>query len=328
MTKTLSENAKAVLLLTAPLIAGRDNREDALLTPGEYKRLALYLRELGCEPADLISVDASDLIQKCGEVVARDRLENLLARGFKLGPVVDGWYSRSIWIVCSNDDEYPLNLKSRLGFDAPPLLYGCGEMSLLELRGLAVVGSRNADIDALEFSKNVGAQAANSGISIVSGGARGIDQAAMEGASRAGGTVVGVLPDGLFDAVVDRENRSGLMDGTLCLVSPFDPNARFFVGHAMQRNKYIYALSDAALVVSSELGKGGTWSGAKEQLDRFRLGPIYVRQLNQSSPGLDGLREKGASFWPNPRSTDEFLMVFDQDKRSEPSHPNTNLTLF
>jgi DNA processing protein len=63
------------------------------------------------------------------------------------------------------------------------------------------------------------------------------------------------------------------MEGQLVLVSPYDPGAGFNVGNAMQRNKLIYALADAALVVNSDFEKGGTWTGAVEQLDKLKLVP-------------------------------------------------------
>lgn len=135
---------------------------------------------------------------------------------------------------------------------------------------------------------------------LVSGGARGIDQAAMRGTLEAGGTVAGVLADSLERAALNREHRSFLMDGKLVLVSPFDPMAGFNVGNAMQRNKLIYALADAALVVSSDYEKGGTWAGAVEQLEKLRLVPVYVRSNGENSKGLEALRRKGALSWPDP----------------------------
>jgi hypothetical protein len=67
---------------------------------------------------------------------------------------------------------------------------------------------------------------------------------------------------------MNREHRDMLIDGRLVLVSSYDPSARFKGWQAMQRNKLIYALADAALVVESSIGsKSGTWSGAVEQLE-------------------------------------------------------------
>jgi hypothetical protein len=60
-------------------------------------------------------------------------------------------------------------------------------------------------------------------------------------------------------------------------------------------------LADASLVVSSDLNKGGTWTGAVEQLDKLKFVPVYVRSTGGSSAGLDGLRKKGALPWPNPQ---------------------------
>jgi len=79
----------------------------------------------------------------------------------------------------------------------------------------------------------------------------------------------------------------------------------------MQRNKLIYALADASLVVSSDLNKGGTWAGAVEQLDKLKFVPVYMRSTGESSPGIDALRGKGAIPWPNPQDADAFEGVFD-----------------
>ena len=65
MTATLSPNTQAILLLTAPLIAGRGTSSSELLSPGEYKRLARHLREIQRQPADLVSPDAADLLRVC-----------------------------------------------------------------------------------------------------------------------------------------------------------------------------------------------------------------------------------------------------------------------
>ena len=94
------------------------------------------------------------------------------------------------------------------------------------------------------------------------------------------------------------------MDDQLVLVSPYDPSGGFNVGHAMQRNKLIYALADAALIVTADHGKGGTWTGAIEQLEKLRLVPVFVRRAAEASAGLDALAKKGALPWPEPIDAD------------------------
>lgn len=328
MTPILSPNTQAILLLTAPLIAGRGAPSSDLLSPGEYKRLARHLREIQRQPADLISPDAADILHACQPVIDERRLQSLLGRGFLLSQVIEHWQARAIWVVSRADAEYPRRLKARLREDAPAVLYGCGDIGLLESGGLAVVGSRHVDNDLIDYTMTVGRLAAGAGRTIVSGGAKGIDQAAMRGALEAGGRVCGVLADSLEKTVMNREHRNFLLDERLVLISPYDPRAGFNVGHAMQRNKLIYSLADTSLVVSSDLNKGGTWSGAVEQLEKLKLIPVFVRSTGERSAGLDALRKKGAIPWPNPKDVDSFVEVFDVKMPTELASPQVSDLLF
>jgi predicted Rossmann fold nucleotide-binding protein DprA/Smf involved in DNA uptake len=307
MSMSLLPNTQAILLLTAPLIAGRAEPSSDLLTPSEYKRLARFLRDKQRQPADLLAPDDRELLAECQQLIDNDRLNRLLARGFLLSQAIERWQTRAIWVVSRADADYPRRLKTRLKDDAPPILYGCGDAAILNTGGLAVVGSRHVDDALLAYTENIGQLAAKAQCTLVSGGARGIDQAAMRGALEAGGRVVGVLADSLERAALNRENRNLLMDGQLVLISPYDPIAGFNVGHAMQRNKLIYALADAALVVSSDYEKGGTWAGAVEQLEKLRLVPVYVRSNGETGKGLEALRRKGALLWPNPETQEALV---------------------
>ncbi len=309
MSLSLSPNAQAILLLTAPLIAGRNQPSVDLLTPGEYKRLARFLRKEQRQPADLLASDTQGALGESQRLIDSERLERLLARGILLSQAIERWQTRGIWVVSRADAEYPRRWKTRLKDDAPPVLYGCGELGILETGGLAVVGSRHVDDALITYTEDVGRLAAEAHRTLVSGGARGIDQAAMRGALNAGGKVAGVLADSLERAALNREHRNFLMDGNLVLVSTCDPVAGFNVGHAMQRNKLIYALADAALVVSSDYEKGGTWAGAVEQLERLRLVPVYVRSSGENGNGMEALRRKGALPWPDPETPEALAEV-------------------
>jgi DNA processing protein len=328
MTPTLSPNTQAILLLTAPLIAGRGTSSSDLLSPGQYKRLARHLREIQRQPADLLSPDAADLLHACQSVIDEARLQRLVGRGFLLSQAIERWQARAIWVVSRADAEYPRRLKLRLREDAPAVIYGCGDMTLLDSGGLAVVGSRHVDDSLIDYTMSVGRLAARAGRTLVSGGAKGIDQAAMRGALEAGGKVSGVLADSLEKTTMNREHRNLLLDGQLVLISPYDPSAGFNVGNAMQRNKLIYALADASLVVSSDLNKGGTWAGAIEQLDKLKFVPVYVRSAGESSSGLDALRSKGAIPWPNPHDADGFDGVFGVATTAQMTPPHLGFALF
>ena len=118
------------------------------------------------------------------------RLETLLNRGLAL----EKWGRAGLWLIKRADPAYPTRLKRRLRRESPPILFrGCGNQSLLQQGPLAVVGSRNAKEEDLDFARRLGEDPANQDISIVSGGARGVDQTVMHGALERGGSVVGVL---------------------------------------------------------------------------------------------------------------------------------------
>jgi predicted Rossmann fold nucleotide-binding protein DprA/Smf involved in DNA uptake len=83
----------------------------------------------------------------------------------------------------------------------------------------------------------------------------------------------------------------------------------------MQRNKFIYALSDAGLVVNADFEKGGTWAGALEQLERFRFVPVFVRNGGNIGKGNQALLERGGLRWPEPRGGSELVEALDSVPR-------------
>jgi len=317
MNLMVSENTKALLLLVAPLLMQKTENQPDILTHGEFRKLNNFLKSMDREPKDLLEQDATDLITACRPVVDVGRIRSLLDRGFLLSQAIERWHSMSIWVVGCFDDDYPKRLINGLKDNIAPILYGCGDILLLKKGGLAVVGSRHVDETLEAYAESVGALAASAGIMIISGAARGIDQASMRGALQNNGKVVGVMADSLERTVLNRENRQFIMNGFLTVVSPYDPCAGFNVGNAMQRNKFIYALSNAALVVSSEYQKGGTWAGAGEQLNKFNLLPVYVRSTKPSCKALDALKAMGAYSWPEPSTPQELKDLLIQ-KSQEP----------
>jgi DNA processing protein len=321
MIALLTPNTQAILLLTAPLIVGRSDTSRDLLSLGEYNRLARILREKQKQPASLIGPEAKEVIELCAEAFGRKRLEALLGRGFLLSQAIERWNARAIWVLSRADGAYPKKIKARLKEDAPPVLYGCGEIGLLESGGLAVVGSRQVDDQLLEQTVSIGRLVANSGRPVISGGAKGIDRAAMEGGLQVGGVVIGVMADSLERAALAHDNRESLMSGRLVLISPYDPSAGFNVGHAMQRNKIIYALADAALVVTSDFHKGGTWAGAIEQLERLHYVPLFVRNGANAGKGNLALLQRGAHLWPEPGSVAELQQAIADAAASVAAQP-------
>ncbi len=323
MSETLSPDTQAILLLTAPLIVEGVKREKTVnpLTPREYTTFSQHLKKENGQPAALLTPHADQLIRNYHHIPDKDRLKRLLDRGFLLGQAVDRWQKRSIWVVSRADDDYPQRLRERLKEDWPILLYGCGDKEILNTGGLAVVGSRHANESLVEYTHEIGRLVAKAQRTLISGSARGIDQEAMHAALEADGRVAGVLADNLEKAIMNREQRKLLLEERLILISPYDPNAGFNVGHAMQRNKVIYALADAALVVNADRETGGTWAGATEQLKNPSPVPIYVRSTGEASTGLEALKSRGARPWPNPKDANDLAAIFRSDPSKTPNSP-------
>ncbi len=297
MTEQITENAKAILLLCGQFGSGNDDAAKPLTTK-EYDQLAAWLRTKNWWPVDLLEESNLMTLQDPALPVKRERLEALLARGTAMALAVEKWSNKGLWVICRSDGDYPQRLKQNLRGNAPPILYGAGDRFLLSKGGLAVVGSRNIDAQGETFARNLGRHAAECGMQLVSGAARGVDEVAMQGAFSAGGTVVGVLADSLLTSALSGKYREGLRDGKLTLVSTFIPEAGFSVGKAMGRNKYIYAFADFAVVVSADHKKGGTWAGAEEELRNKDRSPVFVRIGTDVPRGNTELVKKGALPFP------------------------------
>ena len=324
MNGELSQNAQAVLLLSAPLLARGSRPSVTPLSLGAYNKLVRHLRDTELQPADLLDSEGlRELDSSWSRLGTKRTLEDvrhLLDRGFLLAQALERWSARAIWVVTRPDDDYPDRLRQKMRAKAPPVLYGCGDRDALDGGGLAVVGSRRVNEELIAYTEHVGQLAADADVPIVSGGARGVDQAAMRGSLEAGGHAIGVLGNNLERAALNRGNREPLIDGRLVLVSSFDPAVRFRGWQAMERNKQIYALADAALVVNSDLGHGGTWAGATEQLGKLRYVPVYVRSKGEPCRGLVELVGRGADEWSEPKTPAELREIVFDDASSVPEH--------
>jgi len=293
----INNQTQAVLLLTTYF--GKPAKDEPKpLSPTEWGRLAHWLKDHEILPEVLLRQGPADVLAGWADrTITPGRIRHLLDRAGALGLAAEKWARAGLWVLTRADPDYPARLKKRLGTDSPPVLFGCGRRSLLNLGGIAIVGSRHTSEQELAFSSRLGGEVAKQGLSVVSGGARGVDEAAMSGALELEGTAVGVLSDSLLRAATSAKYRKALMAKDLVLVSPFNPDAGFDVGNAMARNKYIYCLADAAVVVASDKGSGGTWSGAVENLSKGWV-PLWVRPHQDPTSGNPELVRRGAKWLP------------------------------
>lgn len=178
--------------------------------------------------------------------------------------------------VCS---EYPAHMRNRLGLDSPGVLWAKGDLSLLQMPMIALVGSRDIAPQNRAFAAKVGEEAAKQGFVLVSGNARGADRIAQRACLAAGGRVISVVADELMK----QEPREGVL-----YLSEEGFDCPFTSIRALSRNRVIHALGEKTLVAQSDLGRGGTWSGTVRNLKEnwspvfcFRDGSEASLQLEQ-----------------------------------------------
>ncbi|MCX6646220.1 MAG: DNA-processing protein DprA [bacterium] len=321
----ISNKTHIALLLCASLNTAESDAKP--LSPGEFGWILDFLNESGKSIVDLLENDGDDLVKKLNfRNITPERIRGLLDRGGLMAIALEELTNSGIWVLSRLDDAYPEKLLVKFKNTAPPILYGAGDAGLLSNGGLAIVGSRDVDEAGLEFTKEIASRCAGEDITVISGGARGVDQVSMQAASEYGGMVVGVLASDLAKSVTRRENRNGISDGKFTLVSPYNPNAGFNVGNAMGRNKYIYALSDWAMVVSSDFNKGGTWAGATENLKSETGTPLFVRIDDEVPEGNKKLVNMGGIIFTETElhSPESLRTIFDNmSSRAGKYNPET-----
>lgn len=106
------------------------------------------------------------------------------------------------------------------------------------------------------------------------------------------GAVIGVLADSLIGKIRKPDVLEALDEGNMCLITQQAPSAGFTPGSAMNRNKTVYALSDATVVIASADKTGGTWAGAVEAL-RSKNGTVIVWRGEGEGPGNAALENLG-----------------------------------
>lgn len=279
---SLSPDTQATLLLVGRFAKPAEVKP---LTTAEYNGVAKQLHELGMRPADIMREIPTGL------GIDADRLTKLLTRGTALALAMERWLRLGIQVIGRSDAAYPALLRKKLRGSSAPILYCAGATTLMESEGVCVVGSRNASESGMDFASQLGRRCAAEALTIVSGDARGIDRSSMDGALDANGNVIAVLVDSLSKAVLAKRNREPIRTGRLLLITPYDPDEGFTVAKAMDRNKYMYALSSAAVIVDSDI-KGGTWTGAVEN-EKHRWAQAFVRIAPDAAPGNRRLSELG-----------------------------------
>ena len=313
MNNSLSEDSQAMLLICSNLaITKSEKRNVKPYTLREWNNLASKLMKSSLNSPKAFfhysSKEWKDNLNLADSEI--DRLKRLIDNGAQLAFELEKLNNNGIWITTRAESTYPALLKNRLEQKCPIFLYCAGNYGLFKTKGVGIVGSRNIDERALEYAKLLSKKCTLEGYTIVSGGAKGSDTVSQNEALQNDGTVISIVSDSLALKIRNRECREAIMKNNLLMVSAVHPDMIFKVYNAMDRNKYIYSLSQFAVAISSDYNKGGTWAGAIENLKNNWV-PMFVRKEDDAPKGNTALVEKGAIPLSREEISDKNVTVRD-----------------
>jgi len=162
---------------------------------------------------------------------------------------------KGISVVCYGAPGYPQVLQEIP--DAPVVIYIKGSYQPDDRFGIAVVGSRTYSPYGEAVTQRISGELAASGLTVISGMARGIDTFAHRSALASGGRTIAVLGSGI-DVCYPSENRRLLekISDSGCVMSEFPPGTPPNRENFPRRNRLISGLSLGVLVVEAAAGSG------------------------------------------------------------------------
>ncbi|MCL6475475.1 MAG: DNA-processing protein DprA [Firmicutes bacterium] len=176
------------------------------------------------------------------------------------------WQKANARLLTWRDENYPAPLREIVDF--PPLLFVRGSLQERDRFAIAIVGTRKPTSYGRTVAEKLGRELARYGLTIVSGGARGIDTAAHTGALRANGRTIAVLGCGI-DVAYPAESAALFQRIATqgALISEYPPGIQPDQWRFPARNRLVSALALGVLVVEAPCDSGAliTASHALEQ---------------------------------------------------------------
>ncbi|MGC3961125.1 MAG: DNA-processing protein DprA [Verrucomicrobiota bacterium] len=187
-------------------------------------------------------------------------------------------------VIIQSDEEYPASLREI--YDPPLVLYVKGALSPKDKNSIALVGSRQTTHYGIETARKLAYQLAYVGVTVVSGGARGIDTAAHQGALAAKGRTVCVLGTGI-NIVFPPENKELFerIAANGAVVSQFSFNRNGDKQSFAIRNRIVAGMTLGTVVVEADLQSGA--------LITSNFATEYGRQVFAVPGRIDSPRSKG-----------------------------------
>jgi len=253
------------------------------LTMARFRDLGLRVRAAMTGSDPLAELSVSDLLRLGYSKPNADQIVGLLDRQALLSQYLAAGERRGIVSITRVSPAYPLRVSRHRQLSSPPVLFAMGDLSLLTLPSVAVIGSRRLLPENEVFARTAGQRAAEEGFVLVSGNATGADQTAQNACLDAGGSCIVFVADRLMD---QRPHDRILYISEDGYDLPFSP------ARALHRNALIHMQGDRAVAVQCTYGKGGTWEGCLDNL-RHNWSPLFV--FDDGTLGTRALIERGAT---------------------------------
>ena len=226
----------------------------------------------------------------------KDKIEYLLSpqRVVKVHMAIQDLKRKNIEILTRASLNYPLKLKEKLKDKRPSVIFYIGNLDLLNQPTIGIVGSRNIGKEDEAFIEEETKDLIRNSYTIISGGAKGADRTSEDVTIENDGKLILFLSSDMNKKITDSKIIKHIINGKMLILSESVPSAHFKVFTAMDRNKYIYALSDFVIVIKTDYNKGGTWAGATEAL-KYNYSKVYLK--DNRSIGFKALLDLGANVY-------------------------------
>jgi len=246
-------------------------------------RVRQLLEHFGEAPA-VLSASRSQLLQVRG--IGADIAESIAAweKSIDLNGELKRIADFGCHILTPPDEEYPASLREI--YDPPIVLYVKGGLSAKDKNAVGMVGSRQTTHYGIETARKLAYQLAYVGVTVVSGGARGIDTAAHQGALAAKGRTICVLGTGI-NIVFPPENKDLFerIAGSGAVITQFPFNRNGDKQSFAIRNRIVAGMTLGAVVVEADLHSGA--------LITANFATEYGRQVFAVPGRIDSPRSKG-----------------------------------
>jgi DNA processing protein len=246
-------------------------------------RVRQLLEYFGDAPA-ILSASRAQLLHVRG--IGEDTADAIVSweKNIKLGEELQRLEQFGCRALIQSDEEYPPSLREI--YDPPIVLYVKGSLTAKDRNAVAMVGSRQTTHYGIETARRLAYQLAYVGVTVVSGGARGIDTAAHQGALSAKGRTVCVLGTGI-NIVFPPENKELFerVAASGAVMTQFPFNRKGDKQTFAIRNRIVAGMTLGTVVVEANLTSGA--------LITANFATEYGRQVFAVPGRIDSPRSKG-----------------------------------